>query len=119
MLSASTAGLLPSTACAGVSTACRGRTIARTVTAIPALTATIRVVCASAIALARPQHLHLFSHDLRAVLLRARLVGPLARADAALDIDLGALLQVPVDVVMPGVPPVPPTVDAAGVVADT
>src|SRR3954454_17310750 len=43
---------------------------------------------------ARAEHLHRIGHDLGAVAVLALLVLPLARADAPLDIDLRALLQV-------------------------
>src|SRR5205085_1958324 len=45
-------------------------------------------------ALAAAQHLHLVGADFRGVFLDAVLVGPLARAQAAFDIDLRALAQV-------------------------
>src|SRR5438132_12091305 len=49
---------------------------------------------AAAHALARAEHLHLVGDDLRHVLVLPVLVLPLARLQAALDVDLAALLQV-------------------------
>src|SRR5207253_1620455 len=54
----------------------------------------LRDAAAATHALARPQHLHGVGDDLGGVLVRAVLVLPLARLQAALDVDLRALLEV-------------------------
>ena len=54
----------------------------------------VQAAAAAAAVLARPQHLHLVGTDLGAVLFNARLICPLAGAQAAFHVHLRALAQV-------------------------
>src|SRR5450830_989818 len=90
------AGGIAATRTAAIASTAAGalRVTAATAAALLRIAAIVLAARGAALALAAAEHLHLVGADFGGVFFDAVLVGPLARAQAAFDVDLRALAQV-------------------------